>query len=140
MTKAKITNPAYKHSIVVPESPQEAVFSAPTPEENPPQQAPEAQESTQEQEETTPPETETVPVRYRVSAPGGLHLRDGPGRAYRSLTVLQAGELVLGDDVADLLRADRDPGDSAWITVLSKAGSGWADGAYLERIADEPAQ
>ena len=65
MTKAKITNPAYKHSIVVPESPQEAVFSAPTPEENPPQQAPEAQESTQEQEETTPPETETVPVRYR---------------------------------------------------------------------------
>lgn len=129
MAKAKITNPAYKHSIVVPESPQEAVLSDHALEETTPQQATEEA-----------PEAETVPVRYRVSTPGGLHLRDGPGRAYRSLTVLQAGELVLGDDVAELLRADRDPGDSAWITVLSKAGSGWVDGAYLEWIADEPAQ
>lgn len=86
-----------------------------------------------------PPETEATPVRYRVGAPGGLHLRDGPGRAYRSLTVLPAGELVLGDDVAELLRADRSSGDSAWMMVLSKAGSGWVDGAYLERL-DESAE
>ena len=71
--------------------------------------------------------------------PGGLHLRAGPGRAYRSLAVLPAGSRVLTDEAAEMLRADRSPGDSAWMVVLSKAGSGWVDGAYLERTADEPA-
>lgn len=78
-------------------------------------------------------------VRYRVRCPGGVHLRAGPGKAYRSLEVLPVGALVLTDDAMEMLRVDRSPGDSAWMMVLSPAGSGWVDGAYLERV-DERAE
>lgn len=90
-------------------------------------------------EDTAPEEDEADPVCYQVNCPGGVHLRAGPGKAYRSLAVLPAGARVLTDDAMELLRADRAPGDSAWMMVLSKAGSGWVDGAYLERL-DEPAE
>lgn len=84
-------------------------------------------------------EDEPDPVCYRVSCPGGVHLRAGPGKAYRSLEVLPVGALVLTDDAMEMLRVDRSPGDSAWMMVLSPAGSGWVDGAYLERV-DERAE
>lgn len=90
-------------------------------------------------EDAAPEEDEADPVCYQVNCPGGVHLRAGPGKAYRSLAVLPAGARVLADDAMEMLRADRAPGDSAWMMVLSKAGSGWVDGAYLERL-DGPAE
>lgn len=89
--------------------------------------------------EETAPERTVELVRCRVSWPGGVYLREGPGGAYCGKTVLPAGTEVLGADVADLLRKERAPDASMWLKVLSPAGSGWVDGAYLERV-DEPAQ
>ena len=89
--------------------------------------------------EETAPERTVELVRCRVSWPGGVYLREGPGGAYCGKTVLPAGTEVLGADVADLLRKERAPDASMWLKVLSPAGSGWVDGAYLERL-DESAE
>ena len=136
VTEAEQIQAAQEPALLPGEAVQEVQTDAPPmPEpvrdESPCQEAPAAEDA--------PEEDGAEPVCYRVSAPGGLHLRAGPGRAYRSLAVLPAGSRVLTDEAAEMLRADRSPGDSAWMVVLSKAGSGWVDGAYLERTADEPA-
>lgn len=89
--------------------------------------------------EETAPESTAELVRYQVGWPGGVRLREGPGRAYREIIVLPAGTEVLGADVADLLRKERAPDASMWLKVLSPEGSGWVDGAYLERV-DESAE
>lgn len=78
-------------------------------------------------------------VRYRVNWPGGVNLRMGPGLGYRLKTTLPVGTVVLGEDVEDLLRDDWKEADSIWLSITCEAGSGWVDGAYLERI-DEPAE
>lgn len=78
-------------------------------------------------------------VRYRVRCPGGVHLRVGPGQAYRSAAILTFGTEILGEDVSALLREDRTSGASAWLRIPCAEGSGWVDGAYLERV-DEPAE
>lgn len=85
------------------------------------------------------PKAETLPedaglVRYRVNAPRGIYLRVGPGRAYLQLGVLENGAEVMGVDLAGMLRPGRKPGEAAWIKVISKAGSGWVDSAFLERV------
>lgn len=89
--------------------------------------------------EETAPERTVELVRRRVRWPGGVYLKEGPGGAYCGKTVLPAGTEVLGADVADLLRKERAPDASMWLKVLSPAGSGWVDGAYLERL-DERAE
>ena len=72
-------------------------------------------------------------VTYQVSAPRGIYLRVGPGRAYHPLTVLENGAEVMGVDLAGMLRPGRKPGEAAWIKVFSKEGSGWVDSAFLKR-------
>lgn len=72
-------------------------------------------------------------VLYQVSAPRGIYLRMGPGRAYHPLGVLENGAEVMGVDLAGMLRTDRKPGEAAWIKVLSQNGTGWVDSAFLER-------
>lgn len=72
-------------------------------------------------------------IHYMVSAPRGIYLRVGPGRAYHPLGVLENGTEVMGADLAGMLRTDRKPGETAWIEVTSKAGTGWVDSAFLER-------
>lgn len=128
---------------------EQAQKAAPLPEEHaqdemifqsvPEDEAAESEPGQEVPEDAEPEEDEADPVCYRVSCPGGVHLRAGPGRAYRSLAVLPAGARVLTDDAVEMLRADRCPSDSAWMMVLSREGSGWVDGAYLERL-DEPAE
>lgn len=71
---------------------------------------------------------------YRVNWPGGVRLRVGPGLGYRLKTTLPCGTVVLGEDVADLLREDLKHDDSIWLHITCPADSGWVDGAYLERI------
>ena len=71
---------------------------------------------------------------YRVNWPGGVRLRVGPGLGYRLKTTLPCGTVVLGEDVADLLREDLKHDDSIWLHITCEVGSGWVDGAYLERI------
>lgn len=78
-------------------------------------------------------------ARYRVRCPGGVHLRVGPGQAYRSAAIFTCGTEIFGEDMSTLLREDRTPGASAWLRVPCAAGSGWVDGAYLERV-DESAE
>lgn len=73
-------------------------------------------------------------VRYRVTAPRGIYIRVGPGRAYHEICVLPNGEEIMGVDLAGMLRPGRKPGEAAWLKVLSKDGSGWVDSAFLERI------
>ena len=72
-------------------------------------------------------------IHYMVSAPRGIYLRVGPGRAYHPLGVLENGAEVMGVDLAGMLRANRKPGEAAWIKVTSEAGTGWVDSAFLER-------
>lgn len=73
-------------------------------------------------------------VRYRVASSRGIYLRVGPGRAYHPLNVLPNGQEVMGVDLAGMLRANRRPGEAAWVKVISKDGSGWVDSAFLERL------
>lgn len=92
--------------------------------------------------ETAPEGLEKVPgtveeaglVRYRVASPGGVYLRQGPGRAYHPLAVLPAGTEAMGVDLAGMLRVGRKPGEAAWLKVIAREGSGWVDSAFLERI------
>ena len=72
-------------------------------------------------------------IHYLVSAPRGIYLRVGPGRAYHPQGVLENGAEVMGVDLAGMLREGRKPGEAAWIKVISKAGTGWVDSAFLER-------
>ena len=44
------------------------------------------------------------------------------------------GTEALGADLAGMLRSGRLPGEAAWLKVIAKEGSGWADSAFLERI------
>ena len=98
----------------------------------------ETPESSQK-ENQSPEEKREAYVRYRVSAPGGVHLRVGPGQACRSAAIFTCGTEILGEDASPLLREDRPSGASVWLRVPCAEGVGWVDGAYLERIADEPA-
>ena len=98
------------------------------------------QEASQDiQEAETPPEApenaaeEAGLIHYLVSAPRGIYLRMGPGRAYHPLGVLENGAEVMGVDLAGMLRVGRKPGETAWIKVTSEVGTGWVDSAFLER-------
>jgi hypothetical protein len=97
----------------------------------------ETPESSQK-ENQSPEEKREAYVRYRVSAPGGVHLRVGPGQACRSAAIFTCGTEILGEDASPLLREDRPSDASVWLRVPCAEGVGWVDGAYLERIADEP--
>ena len=99
-----------------------------------PRDTPEA-EAVPESPENAPASTEEAGlVRYRVASPRGVYLRLGPGRAYHPLTVLPEGTEALGADLAGMLRPGRLPGEAAWLKVIAKEGSGWADSTFLERI------
>ena len=74
-------------------------------------------------------------VRYRVTAPRGIYIRVGPGRAYQETGVLPNGAEIMGVDLAGMLRPNRKPGEPAWLEVLAKDESGWVDSAFLERIS-----
>lgn len=73
-------------------------------------------------------------VPYRVTAPRGVYIRIGPGRAYHEAGVLPNGAEIVGVDLTGMLRPSRKPGEAAWIKVLAKDVSGWVDSAFLERI------
>lgn len=91
----------------------------------------------QESQETEPSAAEMDEpglVRYRVTAPRGIYIRVGPGRAYYEVGVLPNGAEVMGADLGGMLRSSRKPGEAAWIKVLAKDGSGWVDSAFLERL------
>ena len=112
-----------------PVQPPESVQEAPAPLETP------EAESVHEDPEKVPAAVEEAGlVRYRVASPRGVYLRLGPGRAYHPLAVLLAGTEALGADLAGMLRPGRLPGEAAWLKVIAKEGSGWADSAFLERI------
>ncbi len=111
-----------KKKNVVPESPQEVVLTLKPGEE------PEAAKLL---------EATGVPlVQYRVSCPNGIYLRTGPGKAYFPMTVLPYGAEVWTANPDDNLRPDRLPDDAAWVSVVTKEGTGWVDRVFLERVYD----
>ena len=108
-----------------PENAQEAVLTQEASQDT------QAAEAASEAPENVTAEAGTI--LYQVSAPRGIYLRVGPGRAYHPLGVLENGAEVMGVNLAGMLRTDRKPGETAWIKVSSEAGTGWVDSAFLER-------
>lgn len=98
------------------------------------QDTPEAETASESLEKAPGTVEEAGLVRYRVASPGGVYLRQGPGRAYHPLAVLPAGTEAMGVDLAGMLRVGRKPGEAAWLKVIAREGSGWVDSAFLERI------
>ena len=62
-------------------------------------------------------------ARYKVSYPGGLNLRAGPGKSFPVLRVLQPGFVVEATGRAK----------NGWIPVLN----GWVDRQYLVKAKEE---
>lgn len=72
---------------------------------------------------TEPKENSAAFAKYTVTFPGGLNLREGPGKTFSVLRVLQHGEVVEAEGRSK----------NGWLPV----SGGWVDRQYLEKIKEE---
>lgn len=92
-----------------------------------------AEEAARDDEKTPDPDAnpDSAPVcRYAVKHPGGLNLREAPGRGAPIRSVLPCGAVI--QTAEELL-----PAYGRYAEVTSHWGGGWVDTGYLIRLLEE---